>query len=194
MARYADLDLLLADLLPELKSDEEKDAVERTLDAASLFVDSYCKRPIGYFSPSPNLATIRYFIGEGTSFLRIPEHVRGTVSVAFVDSSAWYESEQGWLYSMNAFDGFFEYESSGRNQYPLWVKNKRYAVSARWGYASTPDDVREAVRQITVKWFQTSRGIFGTSDVTPAGFIVERDLPLSARAILDNYVKREFER
>jgi hypothetical protein len=192
--QYADIDLLLADYLPELKSEQEKEAVERVLEAASAFVDSFCKRSVGYFLPASNSATMKRFRGEGKRFLRIPP-TNSTPTVEGIESGTFYKSDgNGWLYfeitdlpeTSSALESF--------DSYRLWQKGKLYKVTAKWGYAETPADIKEAVRQIVVKWYQTARGIFGTDSITPTGFVVERDVPVHARAMLENYIKREFER
>lgn len=190
---YADLAELLNDFLPELKSDEEQDAVERVLFGASAFVDSYCKRASGYFLPASNTATMKRFRGEGKRFLRIPP-TNSTPTVEGIEAGTFYKSDNGWLY----FEAIDLPESSPAlesfDSYRIWQKGKIYKVTAKWGYPQTPAEIVEAVRQITVKWFQSQRGIFGNESITPTGFVVERDVPLSARTILEPFIKREFER
>lgn len=190
---YADIDDLIADLMPELTSQDEIDAIERTLAGASAFVDRYTGRPAGYFLPASNTATARNFRGEGRRALRIPAHVRGSVTVAGIEASTYYESRDlGWLY-FNAEVAPETGEAGSFDDYRIWQKGKLYTVTAKWGYSATPDDIAEAVRQIVVRWYKTARGAFGADQVTPTGFVVERDVPASARVILDTYRKREFE-
>jgi len=191
---YADLDDLIADLMPEATTQAEIDAIERVIAGASAFVDRYCRRPAGYFLPASNTASARKFRGEGRRALRIPAHVRGSVSVTGIEDSTWYESEDlGWLY----FVADFAPESSDAlenfDSYRIWQRGKLYEVTAKWGYEATPDDIAEAVRQIVVRWYKTARGAFGADQINPTGFVVERDVPASARVILDTYRKREFE-
>lgn len=193
--RYADLDNLIADMLPELESVAEKDALGRVLDGASAFIDSYCSRPVGYFSPSPDIATDRLIAGENRRFLRLPVHVAGTVEIDGLDMTNFFESPNGWIYPVNSNAGL-EYSASyvgdDLSDFGVFHKNRLYTVSARWGYAETPAEIVEAVRQITQRWFETQKGILG--QITPGGFVVERDIPESARTILKPFRRRQFER
>ncbi|MEO6588886.1 MAG: hypothetical protein ABIP06_06110 [Pyrinomonadaceae bacterium] len=192
---YADLDNLISDYLPEAKKASEIAAVSRLLDNVSTFVDSYCRRPVGYFTPL-EADSIKRFQGENTNFLRLPVHVFGsitqiTVNEVVIDSSFYYESDKnGWLYfeENNPFysDYFFEYFERNR-----FLSRSIYKVTARFGYAETPPDLSEAVRQIVVRWYETQKGTLG--QITPNGFVIERDMPISAKLILDNYKRGEFE-
>lgn len=181
---YADKDLLIADYIPGAKSQAEKDAIERILDSVSTFVDRYCKRAPGYFSPSPNDPSIRRVRGEGQHFLRLPVHLFGSItSVNYegtvVDSAIFYESDKnGWLY----------FEDSRCH---CWYPDSVIKVTARWGYAETPKDLAEAVRLIVLRVWETQKGVLG--QITPNGFVIERAMPPLAKEILDRYKKRQFE-
>lgn len=89
--RYANIDNLIADYIPEAKSQKEKDAIGRILDSVSEWVDVHCKRTAGYFAsilvpgeteesepvlPAPTVKRVR---GEGQNFLRLPVHVFGSI-------------------------------------------------------------------------------------------------------------------
>lgn len=187
---YADLENLLTDYLPEAKSTAERAAVGRILDNVCTFVDSYCRRAPGYFNPASDEPTMRRVRGEGSHFLRLPVHVFGSVSVENLLDTAFYESEKnGWLY--------FETEEFGNEnsfadwENRIWLNDKVYKVTARWGYAATPLDIQEAVRLIVARLYGTQRGTLG--QISVEGFLRERLLPSSALAILDNHKKREFE-
>ncbi len=192
---YADKDLLIADYLPSAKSDSEKDAIERILDAASAFADSYCKRLPGYFDPAAAVATEKRVRGEGGRFLRLPVHVAGSVEqVTFygnvIEASNYYESDKnGWLYLEN--NGFGLENTFLEACDNRWLDEAIYKVKAKWGYAETPKDLSEAVRLIVVRIWETQRGTLG--QVTPSGFVIERLIPPAAKEILDRYKKREFE-
>lgn len=185
---YANLENLLTDYLSEVKKDIEKDAIERMLAGVSSFVDKYCNRPSGYFDPAIETPSMKRVRGEGYHFLRLPKHVFGSIteinSQSFADlSSQIYESDKnGWLY----------YETSEfGNDCKSFEYGKVYKVTARWGFEATPADIQQAVCQIVQRWFRTANGIIG--DQMPNGFVLEREMPKSAKAVLDTYKKREFE-
>lgn len=193
---YADKDLLIADYIPEAKSQSEKDAIGRILDAVSVFVDGYCKRTSGFFNPSPADATVRRVRGEGERFLRLPTHVFGSITEvttnygSVINSSAYYESEKnGWLYAED--DGIYPEASFDLCSPDRWADGQTFKVTARWGYAATPLDLSEAVRLIVVRIWETQRGTLG--QFTPSGFVIERLIPPAAKEILDRYKRREFE-
>ena len=193
---YADKDQLIADLLPKNTSNAEKDTIGRLLDHVSVFVDTYCERPAGFFNPSPAEATMKRVRGEGEHYLRLPVHVFGSIeSVTLygrrIDSAEFYESEKnGWLYHENVGVGL---ENTFRDRLREgWYSGELYKVTARWGYAATPLDLKEAVRQIVMRLWQTNKGTFG--QINPeTGFVIERAMPPFAREVLDRYKKRRFE-
>lgn len=194
---YADKDLLIADYIPEAKSNAEKDAIGRILDSVSVFVDTYCKRVPGYFNPSPAEPTIKRVRGEGEHFLRLPVHVFDSITEingkSFESlSTSIYESEKnGWLY--------FETEEFGNessfSDLPFecrrWTQNAVFKIKARWGYEVTPLDVQEAVRLTVLRVWETQKGTLG--QITPGAFVVERAMAPLAKEILDRYKRREFE-
>lgn len=187
---YVDLESFLAAKLPEIKREDEKTAISDVLAAASSFVDLETKRGSGFFAVSPADPTTRRFRGDGTRILRIPAHVKGSVTVESIPLSALYESEQnGWLYKYDT--GQIESFMPQFDGYPVWTKGALYNVAARWGFAVIPPEIVEAVSQITMRWWQTQKGTLG--QITPTGFVIERDVPVSARTILNSWTKGEFE-
>lgn len=192
---YADKTQLIADYIPEATSAEEIAAIGRILDNISAFVDSYCKRANGFFSPSEAEPEVRRVRGEGMHYLRLPVHVAG--SIAEIDGEAFdslstsiYESEKtGWLYyESEEFGNEDSFSSFGCRRF---TENRVYKIKARWGYAATPLPVVEAVRLIVTRIWSTQRGTIGQT--TAEGFIQERLIPQAAKDLLKNFIKREFE-
>lgn len=193
--RYASLDNLIKDLLPaSVDNADETEAIGRVLDGVSNFIDKFTRRPEKYFMPvaSNAVPTPRYFCGEGNNFLRIPVHV-GIATIADVDASLFYEhQENGWLYltpnEIFTGDPFF-IPSSLSNR--VFAENARFRVSAKWGFAETPAGISEAARELTLRTWETQRGIFG--QLTPAGTVVERAMPPIVEEILLTFRRRQFE-
>lgn len=183
---YANQDELLADYLPDVKTATEKATVGRILAAVTRQIDSYCKRPAGYFAPADAQPAPRSFYGEGTNYLRLPAHVAGSidletgVAVTGHPIKNWVE-RGGWLYmtcGLGKLGG-------------TWVRGTEYTVRARWGYEQTPEDIAEACRQLVVHYYERQRGTIG--QVTPGGFVIERDMPPSVKTMLAPYRRKEFE-
>ena len=193
---YADKDLLIADYIPEAKSEKEQAAIGRILTAGSVFVDSYCRRAPGFFSPAAAEATEKRVRGEGLNFLRLPAHVFGsvgsvTLNGSTIEAGSYYESDKnGWLYFEDSLFGlessFYEDESCR-----VWRDGRVYKVTAKWGYQATPPDLSEAVRIAVTRVWETQKGTLG--QITPNGFVIERALQPLAKEILDRYKRREFE-
>lgn len=185
---YVTLEELINDQLPEVKSLREREALLHSLDAACAAADNFCRRSYGYFAPAEVLPSPRLFIGEGTNHLRLPIHVVGSIeSVGGVDAGGhffgnWIEHPQrGWLYmtcGLGKLGG-------------VWGRGCLYTVRARWGYAETPPDVKEAVKQLAKHYYERQHGVMG--QVTPNGFVIERDAPPSVKMLLNPYAKKEFE-
>ena len=198
MARYADLDNLLADYLPEATKQSEQDAIGRILDNVSAFVDSYCRRSSGYFSAAPEEAeaTERRFRGEGHHFLRLPVHVLGsiesvTVSGMEIDSESWYESEKnGWIYYENnsiGLENTFSFANSCQ-----FYEGQIYKVTAVWGFEQIPLPVQEFCRLATKSVWETQNGVLG--QISPEGFALKAQLfPPDLLLMLEQFRRREFE-
>jgi hypothetical protein len=192
---YADKDQLIADYLPDAKSTAEKAAIQRILDGVSTFVDTYCDRKPGYFNPAETEPSEKRVRGEGKHFLRLPRHVFGSIEQVtlygtVIDSELFYESEKnGWLYYENVGVGLERTFADCSDR--RWYEGEAYKVTARWGYAVTPLDLQEAVRQTVTRIWEAQKGVLG--DVTPSGFVIERSMPLFAREVFDRYKARPFE-
>lgn len=186
MAEYADLNELIADYLPETRSAAELAALGRILTATTKAIDSYCDRPDQYFAPAAEEATVKYFRGQNKLYLPLPVHVGEVETVVGVEQgytlteSNWVE-RSGWLYR----------SYTNGSPFRLWLRGVQYAVTARWGYEATPADVVEACRQWVVHLFERQQGTIG--QVTPSGFVIERDMPPVVKTLLAPYVRKEFE-
>lgn len=196
MPRYANIDELIADYLPEAKSDREKTAVGRILDSVSAFVDSHCKRSTGYFATSPNEPSMKRVRGEGMHYLRLPAHLFSSIAEINGESfeslsASIYESEKnGWLYFETEEFGN-ENSFSGDYDCRRFTNGKIYKVTARWGYAAPPLPIVEAVRLIVARIYSVQKGTIGQT--TSEGFIQERLIPQAAKDLLKPFIKREFE-
>lgn len=191
---YCDVENLISERFPDVVGSEGQEAIGLLVEAASRFVDNYINKPFGYFLPSPLIGTPRNYRGDGTKILRIHQHISGTVSITNLNIDDWYENtadgnlyrgesanysniQPGWVFELN----FNTYD----RDIPCWIANRLYVITARWGYEEIPTDISEAVMQIVYRWWKTQAGTL--AQITPNGYLVERDIPKPAKAILDNY-------
>lgn len=197
MASYADINELIADVLPNVKPGNAPQVatITRITDSVSRFIDGYCDRPENYFAAlgigSP--ATPRRFRGRGKNFLPIARHVAGSATVTNFEVGGFYEHPiNGWLYINNdaaASGGGYGDPLPGDE--PGFADGALYIVNARWGFEATPTDIRLATEQIVGQIWDRGQGVIG--EISPTGFVIERDIPLTARAFLDKWIRREHE-
>lgn len=192
---YADLENLIADYLPEATKDEETAALERLLDNVSAFVDSYCKRKSGFFSPNNTETTIRAY-GEGERFLRLPVHQFGSITEvtyrgSVISQADYYESDKnGWLYledDNNSPETSFDFCSNLR-----WYEGETYRVKLKLGYAETPKAIQEFCRLAVKSIWESQQGTLG--QISPEGFALKAQLfPPDLLLMIAEFRKREFE-
>lgn len=196
MADYTTTATTRADVLTEIAADDTAGIarVGSMISAASALVDSYTLRPAGYFGPAGASATARRYRGNNSNFLQIGRHIRGTVTIQNVETALFYEHESnGWIYSIDnaaVAGSLADYPGTVRPAI-MFARGALYVVSARWGFVAVPPDIDFAVRLIVQHLWDRGKGVIG--QITPSGFVIERDIPPTARLILDNWKRREFE-
>lgn len=195
---YVEASEILSDKLPDLNAadDDVVDRITRLAESVSATIDRFCDRPAGYFTAlaEPSDPTSKFYRGRNMNLLQIGRHVLGNIHVTGIADTAFYENpENGWLYESTA-TGSSNNISTDRpfnDGSKFWDSRLRYEVVARWGFAEVPADIKEAVKLIVEQIANRGEGVIG--QVTPAGFVIERDMPLTARTMLEPWIKREFE-
>lgn len=195
--QYADTEETRADVVSGINEDntEQMATLENFLAAASAMIDQYTKRPAGYFSANTaNDGTVRRFRGEGKNYLRIGRHIPGSVTIANFTTADFYEAPNGWPYMTEpagsagpGYDSNFSNWSGCR----IFVKGSLYEVTAKWGFAETPADIVQACKMIAAHLWDRGQGTFG--QISPDGFVIERDMPPTAATILNQWVRKEME-
>lgn len=135
--------------------DSELDAL---IERASRYFDLLCGVEPGYFDAADVSATARTFYGDGTHFLKLDRYVAGSLSTTITVPSG---------YTAPTFierDGYLQITSEDgipltRTRYFCsegWWSNLPITVTARWGFATTPEDVKHAVIELAVNlWRET---------------------------------------
>jgi hypothetical protein len=193
--QYATAADTISDYMPEVILDAtavtgNKHIIDRHLQAVSAFIDEYCRRRLGYFLPAGSTATERRFRGKGKNYLELPVHVADTVVIEGIAGSVIYENDvNGWVYwnDINIDTGDYHYASGDR----FFEEGRQYLVTAKWGYAETPAPIVAACKEIAASIWSKGNGIVG--EISPEGFVIEREIPLTARAFLKPFIRREFE-
>lgn len=211
-----------ADVLSEVKDDDTAAiaSIDRLLEAASAWIDQHCKRPNAYFVPvvptvvgveadpdaDPPVEAVaavyptfvRRFRGTGSNFLQVGRFIPGTATIQNVGSELFYENQErgSFLFAVDNAgvagsgldaEDLSNYSMSAR----LFAQGALYNVTAAWGFVETPAPIVMATKQIVQHIWDRGHGIIGT--LSPTGFVIERDIPLTAAAFLEPFIKRQFE-
>lgn len=126
--------------------------VTALLTRASRFFDLLCGVSPGYFEAASGTATSRTFYGNGTQFLKIDRYVPGSLNAILTYPDG---------YTVPAFverDGYLVVKDSAgvliAHPYGCcgygWYAGVPITVSAKWGYESTPEDVKLAVIELAI--------------------------------------------
>lgn len=127
--------------------DAELDAL---IERASRYFDLLCGVEPGYFEPASASASARTFYGDGTHFLKLDRYVDGSLNPAISVPSGYTAPH------FIARDAYLQITSEAgipqtRSRYACsegWWSNLPITVTARWGFASTPADVKLAVIEL----------------------------------------------
>lgn len=143
-------------------------------------------------------ASVRRYRGRGRNFLQIGRHVPGSVTIDGTSETLYYEHpETGWLYAVDNANVAGVGDGSGDGYIPdrsnqcFFADGALYLITGRWGFAATPADIVYATKLIVGHVWDRGQGVIG--EVSPSGFVIERDMPLTAKTLLDRWIKREFE-
>jgi hypothetical protein len=180
----------------DLNKTEIATAIDALAEAASRMIDRYTDRPTGWFEQAGTRddPTERRFRGDGKNYLRIPRHVGdASVTSPVVADSTLYQNDKGWLVyndgianSGNGPDYFPENSNCG-----FFAAGAIYIVSAVWKFETLPAEIELAAALIVGHIWDRGKGVIG--QITPSGFVIERDMPPTAKTILENWKRREGE-
>lgn len=191
---YCTPEQIKAQAVPEVDLEAEgvSELLEALAAAASGLIDRYTKRPDSYFAVAATEPADRRYRGEGKRYLAVGRYVVDTLtftSPTIAETSYYINPQNGWIYHN---------DTPPNDQSDYWPENAAffrqdsvYIVSARWGFAATPPEIVTAAALIAGKVFDQGKGVAG--EITPSGFVIDRDIPPTAKAILQTWIKREFE-
>lgn len=135
--------------------DAELDAL---IVQASRYLDLVCGVEPEYFEAAGPTATNKTIYGDGSSYLRLPPYVAGTLYTTLSLPNG---------YTAPTFierDGYLVLASSGVAVSAIapwpstygWYVGVPFTISARWGWVATPDDVKMAVIELVINlWRET---------------------------------------
>lgn len=113
--------------------------------------------------------TVRIFYGDGTDYLRLPPYIPGSLGavllpdeipgIEFIErDGGLIRTVPGAAYALSLVDpaawNQALYMDRGRRLWDGWPYGVAIQIVARWGWLSTPADVRQSVIQIGVKLYR----------------------------------------
>lgn len=197
--------------------DEDETILIDIIKRASRIFDTYCGLPAGYFDrvPASTAASTRYFWGDGTDYLQVDPYLTATTPTVTLPTGystlTWIEvnpltttkrnqMSAGEFYLCRTYgdnasrlpslsdrrEDFFSQFSSDIGSIG-WPSGIRATVSAKWGWAATPDDVREAVLETTIAIWRNKDQAFARAVAIDGNFLINDVMPPRARLIADRY-------
>lgn len=184
---------------------------------ASRLFDRYCGLPDGYFDrvPASTSATTRYFWGDGTDFLKVDPYLTATTPTVTLPTGfstiTWIEANPlsttkarhtnaaefflirtygdnaSRLTALSERRDYFFAEFSNDMDYIGWPAGIRVSISAKWGWAAIPDDVREAVLETTIAIWRNKDQAFARAVAIDGNILINDVMPPRARMIADRY-------
>lgn len=134
-------------------SDDYLDAV---IEQCSRFFDHLCGVTDQFFEPTVNTASARTFYGDGTNMLRVDPYVAGTLTVAVPDDYTvpTFAQRGGYLIltteDVGAVVGMLPPFPSWWHTGAGWWAGLPITVTAKWGHAYTPADVKLAIIELVI--------------------------------------------
>jgi hypothetical protein len=123
------------------------DVLSKLIERASRLFDMECGVEPGFFQASGNPSgSERILYGDGTNFLKLPPYVQGTLNTTLGYPSGYTElefAERGG-YLVRTESGILNVQNGG------WYEGVPIGVSAKWGFAETPADVRHAIIKLVI--------------------------------------------
>lgn len=139
--------------------DSDLTLFDTLITRASRIFDILCCAPAGYFLQRSAAAETRTVYGSGLSFLALPRHYEPVTAVTVPgDYTAPYWSEvDGCLRTKDSKGTVFQIYDPNRG---IWPAGVAVSVTAKWGFAAVPEDVKEAVAELTIAMWRSKDHAF----------------------------------
>lgn len=195
--------------------DADEDLLIRITTRAARIFDAACSLPDGYFAQgsSGQTASIRYYWGTGTDYLRLDPYLSSTAPVVTMPSGFaelnWievnanqnprqntpgefflvrrYGDDYSNFQALNERRDFFFAEFSNQVDYVGWPAGIRVGVTAKWGWDSTPQEVQEAVLETVANVWRSKDQGFARAVAVDGIAVINQPLPPRAQLIADSY-------
>lgn len=168
------------------------DQQELILEAASRFFDNQTEVSDGFFNAVSGESD-KVFIGDGTAYLKLPPYTYlGADPIVILDN----DDDEVEIPLYLEQDGFLVIRGQGiRRRNPVtdsfkgWPVNAEITVSASWGFAAVPADVRMAVIQIALHWWRMGDPAFTVVSGT-ATAVGTDSIPPQSKVVIEKYRRK----
>jgi hypothetical protein len=152
---------------------------------ASRIIDQLCGVEPGYFAVAGPNVTEREILGDGTSLLRLPPYVRGSLASAeyiqFWDTPEYVEIlDRNGVQWLKALGGRY------------WRDCAPVEITARWGWDAVPEDIVEATIELAIAMWRQRDAAFlrVAADVNGQGGISGQALPERVKIICQAWKRK----
>lgn len=195
--------------------DADEDLLMRIMTRAARIFDAACGLPDEYFTrgDSGQTASIRYFWGDGTDYLKIDPYLSATAPTVTMPTgfavlnwvavnpyerarlntpgefflSRRYGDDYSTLAALAERRDYFFAEFSNQVDYVGWPAGIRVGVTAKWGWDSTPAEVQEAVLETIANIWRSKDQGFARAVAIDGVAVINQPLPPRAQMIADGY-------
>lgn len=195
--------------------DADEDQLIKIIPRAARIFDAACSLPDGYFAAgsTAQTASIRYFWGDGTDYLKLDPYLASPAPVVTMPSGFavlnWievnanknprqntpgefflvrrYGDEYSSFQALNERRDYFFAEFSNQVDYVGWPAGIRVGVTAKWGWDSTPQEVQEAVLETVANIWRSKDQGFARAVAVDGIAVINQPLPPRAQMIADGF-------
>ncbi len=167
----------------------EGDAVTSLLTAASRLFDKQCEVRDDFFAFSED-SNIRTFIGDGTAYLKIDPFIALDIDPVSVDGAydvPDYTVIDGMLVVLDKTRPQSSLAASYPQRFAGWRDGYPVTVSAVWGFAEVPADVKVACCHLAIHLWRTADPAFATISNAEGAASREVTIPDVAQRIINSY-------
>lgn len=193
MADYATPTQVKAHLVPTSYDSSTDTVLGELITSASRLIDSYLTVENDFFAVAGASKTAKVVYGRGGDRLRLPPFTE-TITAADMTVPSGYVKPvfavvDGWLTIPPQLGlGLIVGNAPEYNPYLYsFISYVSYTISAKWGWAAIPEDIREACVQIVVRWFRGRDDAYAGIVTAQSGQAFERAIPAGAKMILDEW-------
>lgn len=170
-------------------------AASTLVTSASRLFDKYCGVADDFFAEAPDPAAYsdRVFLGDGTAYLRLDPYTALSPTDPVVIDPAYsytvptYTERDGMLVDLERTKMQSPFEYIPFYRYAGWRDGVQVTVSANWGFAEIPADVKVACMHLAFHQWRTADPAFAVISNANGDAFMSRTVPKVAQDIIEQY-------